>query len=184
MPELPITILSERPEDLTAIQALHDEAFDSPGEGQLVNLLRENGQLSLSLVALLDDQVIGHIAFSPVAVVANSDPPYEIALSLNGLAIAPVAVLPKYQNQGAGRAIINHGLEFCKADDDIGFLVVLGAPSYYSQFGFSRADESFGLGNEYNCGPEFMGMELQPQALVQARDTTLRYASAFKESAV
>ena len=66
MPDSPITVRDERPEDLAAIRAVNDAAFDQPLEGHIVEVLRAHGAVRLSLVAEVEGRIVGHILFSPV----------------------------------------------------------------------------------------------------------------------
>ena len=122
----------------------------------MVDLLRSRGKATISLVAEDDEEILGHILFSPVSI----DPP---APGWNALGLAPVALIPGRQRQGIGKALVSEGIERCRS---IGgsVIAVLGDPAYYTQFGFTRAMD-FGLGNEYQAGDEFMVIELSPGVL-------------------
>jgi len=126
-------ILPETPGDRDAIFTLTQAAFkDHPHsqqtEGYITNALREAGALTLSLVAWRDERIVGHVAFSPVAVSDGSTDWY---------ALGPVAVEPALQGQGIGAALVREGLERLKALGAAG-CVVMGEPSYYSRFGFAQ----------------------------------------------
>lgn len=122
-----------RPEtasDAAAIRAVIDQAFEghphSDGsESDIVERLRTTGRLSLSLVAEVDDQLVGHVAFSRVT--------WDGAGDWYGL--GPVAVSPGSQARGVGRALIDAGLGRLRAADTAG-CVVFGDPDYYGRFGF------------------------------------------------
>ena len=94
-----IVIRPEIPEDLRAISRVNDAAFGRQVEGELVVSLREHGALILSLIAVSDEEIVGHIGFSPV----TTDP--AIA-DVNLACLAPVAVLPGYQNKGIGGMLV------------------------------------------------------------------------------
>jgi putative acetyltransferase len=140
-----ILIRPELPADYAAVAAIHISAFPTDAESKVVNAIRENGNAVISLVAIADDKVIGHILFSPV----TTHPPTPE----KGLGLAPVAVLPAYHKQGIGSQLIRAGLEQCRK---LGYdyAVVLG-PKYYMRFGFEKAS-AFGLQNEYGVDDEFM----------------------------
>jgi putative acetyltransferase len=108
-------------------------------ESKVVNAIRANGNAVISLVAVAEGKVVGHILFSPVA----THPPTPE----KGLGLAPVAVLPEFHSQGIGSQLIRAGLEQCR---ELGYdyAVVLGGPKYYMRFGFEKASD-FGLQNEY-----------------------------------
>lgn len=125
-------IRAEQPTDEKAIEEVIKSAFEhhphsNQTEHQIVKALRQANALSLSLVALLEDQVVGHIAFSKVQINGKD-------LSWYGL--APVSVLPEFQNQGIGSALIREGLQKLKALNARG-CVLVGEPEYYSRFRFS-----------------------------------------------
>jgi putative acetyltransferase len=114
-----ITFRTEEPEDLAAIREVHLEAFDpSRNEAALVDLLREAGKAPISLVALLDGQLAGHVLFSPVTI--DPAPPG----TLRGLGLAPIGVLPAFQRQGVGTQLIEQGLLDCERGG-YDFVVVL-----------------------------------------------------------
>ncbi|HMJ64037.1 MAG TPA: N-acetyltransferase [Candidatus Binatia bacterium] len=92
------TIRTETTEDIPEIHALVHAAFGQPGEADLVDALQRSGALTLSVVAVIDDRIVGHIAFSPLMIAGE-----PVALAL-----APMAVAPDCQRQGIGSALI-HG---------------------------------------------------------------------------
>lgn len=92
----------------------------------IVEALRGAGALTVSLVAELDGRVIGHIAFSPVTMSDGTRHWYGLG---------PVSVLPEYQQQGIGKALIQEGLSRLKALSAKGCCLV-GHPEYYRKFGF------------------------------------------------
>ena len=98
-----IVIRPETPADIPAIGRVNDEAFGRDVEGELVVRLRDSGALTISLVAAVDGDVVGHIAFSPMA---TRPPVPGISLA----ALAPVAVLPEHQGKGIGGALVRAGL--------------------------------------------------------------------------
>jgi putative acetyltransferase len=146
-------IRKELETDWATISDVHSRAFDTEGEPRLVEALRTAGHLSVSLVAILDDVVAGHIAFSTVTIDAPARP-------VVGLGLAPVGVLPSMQRRGVGSALIRAGLDQC-AEMHVPFVVVLGNPGYYRRFGFKAASD-WGIGNEYNAHDEFMALEFNP----------------------
>lgn len=134
-----ISIRPENPADYKAVENILLSAFPSNDESKLVNAIRENDNAVISLVATLDEKIIGHILFSPV----TTHPPTPE----HGLGLAPVAVDPAYQS-------IRAGLQMC-IEQQYDYVVVLGNPKYYMRFGFQKASE-FGLQNEYGVDDEFM----------------------------
>jgi len=87
-------------------------------------------------MAYADDQPVGHILFTKGTLTGHPD----VALSF----LAPLAVVPKFQRQGIGGALIRRSLELL-AEADVDLVVVLGHPAYYPKFGFKPA---FKLGFE------------------------------------
>jgi putative acetyltransferase len=125
-------IHNERPMDAPAIHALTKAAFQgapySDGtEQRVVDALRAANALTLSLVAILDDVVVGHIAFSPVAIDGRAG---------RWFGLGPVSVQPGRQRAGIGSALIREGLDRLRAMGADG-CVLLGDPAYYSRFGFA-----------------------------------------------
>jgi putative acetyltransferase len=146
-----IIIRSETPEDYAAVEAIHLSAFRTDAESKVVNAIRENGNAAISLVAIVNENVVGHILFSPV----HTHPPTPE----QGLGLAPLAVLPTYHKQSVGSQLIRAGLEQCR---ELGYdyAVVLGGPKYYMRFGFEKASD-FGLKNEYGVDAEFMALKFK-----------------------
>jgi putative acetyltransferase len=171
---LKIVMRPEKPADIPAIQTLHLAAFDGPGEAQVVELLRSAGKAVVSIVAVYQGQVVGHILFSPVDFTPSRP-------GIRTLGLAPLAVLPAYQNQAVGSQLVQAGLAACR-QLGVDAVVVLGHPEYYPRFGFRRAAE-FGLSNEYGAGAAFMALEFSPGALADV-DATARYASEFGQVGV
>ena len=162
-----VSVRVETPDDFAAVRTVVSEAFGQADEADLVERLREDGEVVASLVAERDDAIVGHVLFSRLPIVAGDR---EIA----GAALAPVAVLPKFQRQGVGSALTRRGLRHC-AESGSEAVVVLGHPAYYPRFGFStalaeRLDAPF-------SGAAFMALELVPGAL--ADGGAVRYAAAF-----
>lgn len=129
-----IQICNEKLSDIQAIFDLTQAAFadaehSSHTEQFIVNALRNSGQLSLSLVAISNNKLIGHIAFSPVKISDGTKGWYGLG---------PISVLPEYQGQGVGAKLMHAGLEALKDLDAVG-CVLLGDPDYYGKFGF-KAD--------------------------------------------
>ena len=107
----------------------------------IVRALRAADALTLSLVAEMDGRVVGHIAFSPVTISDGTKDWYGLG---------PVSVLPKYQKQGLGKALINDGLSRLKRLGGQGCALV-GDPNYYKGFGFMNFPELVyeGIPQEY-----------------------------------
>lgn len=94
----------------------------------IIQALRSAGALTLSLVAEVDGRVVGHIAFSPVAISDGTKDWYGLG---------PLSVLPEYQRRGIGKALMQEGLSRLKKLGAKGCCLV-GHPHYYKRFGFEN----------------------------------------------
>ncbi len=150
-------IREERTEDITGVRRVEEAAFGREGEAALVDRLRKRGAVSLSLVAVDDDEVVGHVLFSPVEVSNGKE-----SWPCEGL--GPVAVLPERQRGGIGKKLIEEGLRLCW-QRGVKAVFVLGDPAYYGRFGFTRTDR-FGIRCEFEVPPEdFMIIVIEGDAL-------------------
>ena len=166
-----VAIVHERPEDANAIRFVLEEAFGQSNEADIVDALRHRGALTLSLVALREDEVVGHIAFSPVTIESAES-------SFDAIGLGPMAVLPPNQGKGIGSQLVRTGLELCrKAGHEI--VVVLGHPDFYGRFGFVPTRHR-GLHCEFDVPDDvFMVMELRQDALA-GRGGLVKYQPEFK----
>jgi len=124
-------IREEKESDIDAIFNITKDAFENHPitphtEHSIVNALRADNALTISLVAEINEKVAGHIAFSPVAISDGSCDWY---------ALGPVSVQPKFQRQGIGHALIREGLSQLESLGAQG-CVLVGPPEYYNRFGF------------------------------------------------
>jgi putative acetyltransferase len=164
-----VLIRPETAADRADIRALNERAFEGPVEAKLVDLLRAAGKARVSLVAILDDRVVGHILFSSVTI-------DEAPAGLRAAGLAPMSVLPEFQNRGIGSQLVREGLVACR---ELGFdlIVVLGHIHYYPRFGFQKASDH-GLTSEYDAGDAFMVLPLKDGALEGVRGLA-QYAKEF-----
>src|SRR5512136_1646362 len=130
---LKIIIRSETDADVGAIAEVTVAAFktleiSNHTEQFIIAALRIAKALTISLVAEVDGRVIGHIAFSPLTISDGTR---------NWYGLGPVSVLPEYQRQGIGKALIREGLSRLKAMKAQGCCLV-GHPDYYRKFGFKN----------------------------------------------
>jgi putative acetyltransferase len=151
-----ITIRPETLEDSIVIYEVNKLAFGQENEARLVENIRQaaNFNSKLSLVAIKNEKVVGHLLFSPIIIQASKD-------DIPALALAPLAVCPEFQNQGIGSELVKRGLNDCKG---LGHkvVVVIGHPNYYTRFGFSSATTK-GLSAPFPVADEaFMIVELVP----------------------
>lgn len=128
-----IVIREERQADYSTIRKINDLAFNQPNEGIIIEKIRQSGAETLSLVALIDGKLVGHIFFSPVII--ENHPEIK-----NGMGLAPMSVLPEYQNQGIGSLLVREGIERLKIKS-VPFIIVLGHELYYPKFGFQIASK-------------------------------------------
>jgi putative acetyltransferase len=131
-----IVIRSEGAGDEARISQVTREAFSSHQhsshtEEYIIDALRRAGALTLSLVAERGGEVVGHVAFSPVAISDGS---------AGWFGLGPVSVLPPLQNQGIGKALIEAGLAALRERKAAG-CVLVGEPAYYTRFGFAHDPE-------------------------------------------
>jgi len=124
-------IRPEKPSDVTDIFDLTQRAFapmqfSDGSEPACVNALRLDGDLALSLVAVVAGAIVGHVAFSPATVQGTK----------NGwFGLGPVSVDPDFQGQGIGSALIEQGLAELRQRGASGCLLI-GDPGFYCRFGF------------------------------------------------
>jgi putative acetyltransferase len=129
-PHVPL-IRPERVEDADAVRLINELAFPEPTEARLVDAIRAKGHKTLSLVAVSDGEVVGHILFSPVYIAGS-------ASRIQGFGLAPMAVHPAFQRQGIGSALVREGLRRLDALA-CPFVIVVGHAAYYPRFGFEPA---------------------------------------------
>ena len=150
-------IRPEQPVDIPIIRVLNEQASGRPDEGKIIDAVRQRDEPIISLVAVEDDQIVGHILFSPVTIQSPT-----ATHQAGGL--GPVAVRPDHQRRGIGGHLIKHGLRECR-EAGYGVVVVLGHPSYYARFGFGMASARGIHWKQEVPGDPFMVLELAPGAL-------------------
>ncbi len=130
---LTICIRNEQSADHPATEALALAAFDpDPRVAELVRRLRVSDSLisELNLVAQLKDTIVGHLMFSRAPITSG----HQVAL------LSPLGVLPPYQRQYIGSALMKHALTWLAASP-YPLVVLEGVPSYYPRFGFVPAQD-------------------------------------------
>jgi len=120
--------------DLDSTLKVIETAFSDEENKVIMNLVQElhqetTGPSIKSLVAEVDNQVIGYVSFSPIFLKSDS--------SISGYILAPLAVSPENQKQGVGSNLIKFGIDML-TQDGAGVLLVYGDPNYYGQFGFKE----------------------------------------------
>ncbi len=165
-------IRQEIPADIPQIYEVNYQAFAHYDEARLVDALRDGNVFNpkLSLVAVHNDRIIGHILFPPITIESS----HAITPAL---ALAPLVVHPEYQCLGVGAALIEEGLSICRT---LGhrIVVVIGHPGYYPRHGFRPArvkgiEAPFTVDNDV-----FMVLALDPGAL-DGIQGTVKYPAAF-----
>lgn len=164
-----LQVVPEQPEHIERIYRLNTRAFEGrTEEAELVDALRDSGDLILSLIATEDDEVVGHVAFSRLTVETADGP-------VGGVALAPVVVHPDHQGRGIGSLLIRTGIaRLVEAGEQV--VLVVGNPAYYSRFGFSCA-----AGKRYpgrHSGPHFLALVLGDPAIAPIGPA--KYPDAFE----
>ncbi len=111
------------------IAAFANHPYSRQTEHLIVEALRAEGALTVSLVAEAEGEVVGHIAFSPITINGKD---------VQWFALGPVAVLPSMQNKGIGTALVKEGLRSLRALGARG-CVLVGDPAFYRRFGFHHS---------------------------------------------
>ncbi|HWV41345.1 N-acetyltransferase [Pseudorhodoplanes sp.] len=161
-----IAVRTETPVDRDAIRSVNSGAFGRPAEADLVDRLRADGDLLLSLVAGIGRAIVGHCAFSRLTVHNHAD-------AIPAVALGPVAVLPEHQRRGVGQSMIRDGIDRLRQGGET-LVFVLGDPGYYQRFGFDA-----GVAAAYRTpydGPHMQVLRLSDDAPHRGE---VRYAPAF-----
>jgi putative acetyltransferase len=167
-----LSIHEETRDDVSAIHQLNVLAFGQPTEADIVDLLRESGALRYSLVAVDEDEIVGHLAFSPVTITEDEK-------TVSALGLGPMAVTPSRQRRGIGTKLFQYWWENL-ADEKDNLVVVVGHADYYPRFGFQRAN-LFGIRWEHDVPDDvFMVLELRRGALAETQGI-VRYHPAFAD---
>lgn len=160
-----ISVRLEEEKDYRTVEELTREAFwreeriEEIGIGatehyMVHSLRKKDGIKELDFVAEIDGRVVGHVIYSKAHIL---QPNGEKICVLN---FGPLSVLPKYQKQGVGSALMKYSIESAKILG-YGAILFFGHPTYYPRFGFTEAKD-FGITTEWgNNNPSFMAMELK-----------------------
>ena len=163
----PISIRPQRQPDGKAVAGLVGRAFGGEAEARLVDALLRDGDCVLSLVAISDGVLCGHVLFSRLMVIGDDG-------SFSAVALAPLAVEPRFQRRGIGTALVEEAHR-CLAQNGETLSVVLGEPTYYGRFGYGH-ERAAGFESDYQC--EALQALAWGNAPVSGR---LAYAPAFAE---
>lgn len=166
-------IRPEKPDDYDAVYNVVKKAFQTAehsdgNEQNLVDSLRKSNSFipELSLIAVEDKEIAGHILFTKANVGENTV-----------LALAPLSVLPKYQRKGIGLALIKEGHQIA-AKMGFDYSIVLGNPKYYSKAGYVPASV-YGIKASFDVLDEnFMAIQLNDNAKIV--EGLIKYDEAFE----
>jgi putative acetyltransferase len=166
-------IRQETKNDHKAIRELNNGAFGSTEESYLIDRLRTDSLVLLSLVADDGGEVIGHILFSRILIEQPGKQP-----PIAAVALAPMCVSSVHQKRGVGGALIQQGLRILKQKGET-IVFVLGHNKYYPKFGFTP--ELAARFKSEHSGGNFFAVELQP-GWAAGKSGTIRYPEAFKST--
>ena len=173
--KMKIIIRQENPNDYTDVYAVNKQAFEEEEEAKLVEMLRRSNAFipELSLVATIDDNVVGHILFTKIKIIDKDKNEHE------SLALAPMAVKSNFQRSGIGGILIKKGLDKAR-EMNFKSIIVLGHDRYYPKFGFEPTTK-WNITCPYDV-PEnvFMGLELVEGGLKNVTGM-VKYSQEFDE---
>ena len=167
-----IRIREEQPQDIKAIRKLNIRAFGQAQEADVVDKLRRTCNDLLSLVAVIQNQVIGHILFSSAKIESGDR-------FVEGMGLAPMAVLPEYQRRGIGSELARTGIAKLK-NRQCPFVIVLGHAGYYPRFGFEPASR-YGIRSEWEVPDDAFMILMLNESEMQAISGVARYRPEFAE---
>jgi len=167
-------IREEKAEDYDTVREINDKAFGQVEEGRIVDRIREACKDIISLVAVEDEKVVGHIFFSPAEINHKGK-------TIKGMGLAPMAVHTEYQNKGIGSLLVNEGIKRVK-ESGCPFIIVLGHEKYYPRFGFEKAS-NYGIKPQWDGVPDeaFMIMILDHEAMAGVSGIA-KYRKEFDEA--
>ena len=166
MSDAVIAIREERPDDVAVIRRINQHAFGQDDEANIVEALRANNGVLLSLVATRDGEVVGHLMFS-VATIGD----------VIGAALGPMAIHPHHQRQGIGSQLVEAGIHTLKGAG-CPFIVVVGHPEFYPRFGFKPAS-AYGLQCEWNVPDDVFMVLMLDSARTSSLSGAVKYRGEF-----
>jgi putative acetyltransferase len=166
-------IRREQPQDIAEIRKVNIRAFGRQQEASVVDKLRENCNSVLSLVALIDGKVVGHILFSPAVIEGQHG-------RLVGTGLAPLAVLPEYQRKGIGTELLQTAIARIKKGG-CPYIIVIGHPEYYTRFGFERAGR-FGISSEWDVPDEAFMILMLDRKVMNGITGVAKYREEWAEA--
>jgi len=168
-----LTIRKEEYKDYKKIYEINKLAFKQENESILIEKIRKSKNFipDLSLVAEIEDKIVGHILFSKIKIIGN--------VAYESLALAPIAVTPEFQKKGIGAELIKKGIDRAK---ELGFdsVIVLGHKEYYPKFGFQKASK-WNIKCPFEVPDDvFMAIELTEKAF-EDKAGTVEYPAEFND---
>ena len=167
-----VMVCEEQRVHISAIRDLVSAAFGQNDEAVLVDRLRDAKALPVSMVLVVDGEVVAHASASPMSWGSATEQTVVWAL-------APVSVKPEKQRQGFGSRIVRATIDRC-ISSGVEILTVLGNPNYYGRFGFTPASQHSLCIVDADFGDAFMVIELSEGSLSKACGS-LRWHSAFDD---
>ena len=161
-----MNIRQETQRDIAGIRHVLRAAFAGDQEANLVDDLRRDGTLLLSMVAEAAGRVIGHVGFSRLWI-------EQAAQRAPGVCLAPLSVAADHRQRGVGAALVENGHAHLRTAGET-IIFVLGDPAYYGRFGYSNA--AAGCFDCVYAGPHFQATALSNHA---PKAGAIAYASAF-----
>jgi len=166
-------IREEKSRDVPEIRKVNELAFGQPQEADIVDKLRRNCSDLLSLVAVAENEIIGHILFSPIQIKGKET-------TVRGMGLAPMAVLPEFQRQGIGGSLVREGIKTLKSRG-CPFVIVLGHPEYYPRFGFEPASR-YRIQSEWEVPDDAFMILVLNQSAMRGASGLARYRPEFGEA--
>lgn len=168
-----VSIRHEKPEDVPLIYSVIVQTFKREAEARLADKLRQVCADHLSLVAEENGTIVGHIMFTPVLIKNDK--------LVQGMGLAPMAVIPSRQRQGIGALLVKSGLQILR-EKGCPFVIVLGHPDYYPRFGFQPASR-LKIRSQWDDVPDeaFMVLVMDDKAM-QDVSGIARFREEFNEA--
>ena len=163
-----LIVRDEQPWDREQVRRVNESAFGRCDEADLIDRLRAEGVILISLVAELNSQIIGHILFSRMSIETARG-------AVAAVSLAPMAVLPNHQRREVGSCLVRRGLSELR-DRGEAIVIVLGHKNYYPRFGFA-SETARHLVSPFPSDV-FMALELSDGALTNVRGA-VKYPAAF-----
>jgi putative acetyltransferase len=169
-----VTIREEQSDDIAGVHVINEVTFGESAEAEIVDSIRSVCPDVVSLVAVDVGRILGHIFFSPAFVSTPGG-------AVQGMGLAPMAVLTERQRQGIGSLLVQAGVDAMR-ERGCPFVIVLGHPEYYPQFGFVPASQ-YDLSCQWDGVPDdaFMVLVLD-EATMSGVSGIARYRDEFDQA--